>query len=68
MDVKQVVIAIVALLFGCVFPVAILVIEFMPQLSACSVAGIAVLVAAILGSIGRALCEDDEDEVPFIEQ
>ena len=68
MDVKQVLIAIVAMLFGCALPIAILVIECAPQLSACSVAGAAVLVAAILGSIGRALCEDDDDEVPFIEQ
>lgn len=68
MDVKQVMIAIVAMLFGCVLPTAIFVIDCMPQLNASSVAGAALLVAAVLGSIGRTLCEDDTDEASFIEQ
>lgn len=68
MDAKQIAIAVVAMVFGCVLPIAILMIGCMPQLNACSVAGAAVLVAAVLGSVGRALCESDEDEFPFVEQ
>lgn len=64
MNVRDVAIAVVALLIGCLGPTAALVAGLQSTTGAVPVVVSALIAAALLGSAGVVLCRDDEDEVP----
>lgn len=64
MNARDIAIAVVALVLGCLGPTAALVAGMQ---GTCGVAPIvigALIAATLLGSAGVVLCRDDEDEVP----
>lgn len=63
MNARDVAIAVVALLIGCLGPTA-LVAGLQSTTGAAPVVVSALIAAALLGSAGVVLCRDDEDEVP----
>ncbi len=64
MNARDVVIAVVALLIGCLGPTAALAAGLQSATGAAPVVVGALIAAALLGSAGVLLCRDDEDEVP----
>lgn len=64
MNARDVAIAIVALLIGCLGPTAALTAGLQSATGAAPVVVGALIAAALLGSAGVLLCRDDEDEVP----
>lgn len=64
MNARDVAIALVALLIGCLGPTAALVACLQSTTGAAPVVVGALIAAALLGSAGVVLCRDDEDEVP----
>ncbi len=62
MDAKNVVIAIVAVFFGVLGPIAALIAGTQAAHGAAMVAVAFVIVAALLGSVGVVLCRDDEQD------
>lgn len=64
MNARDVVIAVVALLIGCLGPTAALAAGLQSATGAAPVVVGALIAAALLGSAGLLLCRDDEDEVP----
>lgn len=64
MNARDVAIAVVALLIGCLGPTAALVAGLQSTTGAAPVVVSALIAATLLGSAGVVLCRDDEDEVP----
>lgn len=64
MNARDVVIAVVALLIGCLGPTAALAAGLQSATGTAPVVVGALVAAALLGSAGVLLCRDDEDEVP----
>lgn len=64
MNARDVAIAVVALLIGCLGPTAALAVGLQSATGAAPVVVGALIAAALLGSAGVLLCRDDEDEVP----
>ena len=64
MNARDVAIAVVALLIGCLGPMAALVAGLQSATGAAPVAVGALIAAALLGSAGVLLCRDSEDEAP----
>lgn len=64
MNARDVVIAVVALLIGCLGPTAALAAGLQSATGAAPVVVGALIAAALLGIAGVLLCRDDEDEVP----
>lgn len=64
MNARDVAIAVVALLIGCLGPTAALAAGLQSATGAVPVVVGALIAAALLGSVGVLLCRDDEDEVP----
>ena len=64
MNARDVAIAVVALLNGCLGPTAVLTAGLQSATGAAPVIVGALIAAALLGSAGVLLCRDDEDEVP----
>ena len=64
MNARDVAIAAVALVLGCLGPTAALVAGMQGSCGAASIVVSALVAAALLGSAGVVLCRDDEDEVP----
>lgn len=64
MNARDVAIAVVALLIGCLGPTAALVAGMQGSCGAASIVVGALIAAALLGSAGVVLCRDGEDEVP----
>lgn len=63
MSARDVAIAVVALLIGCLGPTAALAAGLQSATGAAPVVVGALIAAALLGSVGVLLCRDDEDEV-----
>ena len=64
MNARDIAIAVVDLLIGCLGPTAALVVGLQSATGASPVVVGALIAAALLGSAGVLLCRDDEDEVP----
>ena len=64
MNARDIAIAAVALVLGCLGPTAALVVGMQPATGAAPVVVGALIAAALLGGAGVLLCRDDEDEVP----
>lgn len=64
MNARDVAIAVVALLIGCLGPTVVLTAGLQSATGAAPVIVGALIAAALLGSAGVLLCRDDEDEVP----
>ena len=64
MNARDIAIAAVALLIGCLGPTAALVAGMQGATGAAPVVVGALIAAALLGSAGVALCRDDEEEIP----
>lgn len=64
MNARDVAIAVVALLIGCLGPAVALAAGLQSATGAAPVVVGALIAAALLGSAGVLLCRDDEDEVP----
>ncbi len=64
MNARDIAIAAVALVLGCLGPTAALVAGMQRSCGAASIVVSALVAAALLGSAGVVLCRDDEDEVP----
>lgn len=64
MNARDVAIAVVALLIGCLGPTAALAVGLQSATGAAPVVVGALIAAALLGGAGVLLCRDDEDEVP----
>ena len=64
MNARDVAIAVVALLIGCLGPTAALAVGLQSATGAAPVAVGALIAAALLGGAGVLLCRDDEEEVP----
>lgn len=64
MNARDVAIAVVALLIGCLGPTAVLAVGLQPATGAVPVVVGALIAAALLGGAGVLLCRDDEEEVP----
>lgn len=64
MNARDVAIAVVALLIGCLGPTAALAADLQSATGAAPVVVGTLIAAALLGSAGVLLCRDDEDEVP----
>lgn len=64
MNARDVAIAVVALLIGCLGPTAVLTAGLQSATGAAPVIVGALIAAALLGSAGVLLCRDDEGEVP----
>lgn len=64
MSARDVAIAVVALLIGCLGPTVALVAGLQSVTGAAPVVVGALIAAALLGSAGVLLCRDGEDEVP----
>ena len=62
MNARDIAIAAVALVLGCLGPTAALVAGMQGSCGAASIVGCAVVAAALLGSAGVVLCRDDEDQ------
>lgn len=64
MNARDVAIAVVALLIGCLGPTSVLTAGLQSATGAAPVIVGALIAAALLGSADVLLCRDDEDEVP----
>ena len=64
MNARDIAIAAVALVLGCLGPTAALVAGMQSTSGAAPIVVGALIAAALLGSAGVALCRDDEDEIP----
>lgn len=64
MNVRDIAVAVVALMLGCLGPTAALVAGMQGSCGAASIVVGALIAATLLGSAGVVLCRDDEDEVP----
>ena len=64
MNARDIAVAAVALMLGCLGPTAALVADMQGTSGAAPVIVGALIAAALLGSAGVLLCRDDEDEVP----
>lgn len=64
MNARDVAIAVVALLIGCLGPTAALAAGLQSATGATPVVVGALIAAALLGGAGVLLCRDDEEEVP----
>lgn len=64
MNARDIAIAAVALVLGCLGPTAALVVGMQGACGATPTVVGALIAAALLGSAGVLLCRDDEDEVP----
>lgn len=64
MNARDIAIAAVALVLGCLGPTAALVAGMQGSCGAASIVVGALIAAALLGRVGVVLCRDDEDEVP----
>lgn len=63
MNARDIAVAAVALMFGCLVPTAALVAGMQGSCGAAPIVVGALIAAALLGSAGVVLCRDDEDEV-----
>ena len=63
MNARDVAIAAVALVLGCLGPTAALVAGMQWSCGAAPIVASSLLAAALLGSAGVVLCRDDEDEI-----
>lgn len=64
MNARDIAVAVVALVLGCLGPTAALVAGMQGSCGTASIVVGALVAAALLGSAGVALCRDDEDEIP----
>lgn len=64
MNARDIAVAVVALMLGCLGPTAALVAGMQATCGAAPIVVGALIAAALLGSAGVVLCRDDEDEVP----
>lgn len=64
MDARDIAVAAVALVLGCLGPAAALVAGVQGPCGAAPIVVGSLIAAALLGSAGVVLCRDDEDEVP----
>ena len=64
MNDRDIAVAVVALMLGCLGPTAALVAGMQGSCGAASIVVGALIAAALLGSAGVVLCRDGEDEVP----
>ncbi len=64
MDARDIAVAAVALVLGCLGPAAALVAGVQGSCGAAPIVVGSLIAAALLGSAGVVLCRDDEDEVP----
>ena len=64
MNARDIAVAAVALVLGCLGPTTALVAGMQGSCGAAPVVVGALIVAALLGSAGVVLCRDDEDEAP----
>ena len=64
MNARDIAVAAVALMLGCLGPTAALVAGMQGSYGAARIVVGALITAALLGSAGVALCRDDEDEMP----
>ena len=64
MNARDIAVAAVALMLGCLGPTAALVAGMRGSCGAAPIAVGALIAAALLGSAGVVLCRDDEDEAP----
>ena len=64
MNARDIAVAAVALMLGCLGPTAALVAGMLGTCGAAPIVAGALIAAALLGSTGVVLCRDDEDEVP----
>ena len=66
MNARDIAVAAVALMLGCLGPTAVLVAGMQGTCGAAPIVVGALIAAALLGSAGVALCRDDEDETPQV--
>ena len=66
MNARDIAVAAVALVLGCLGPTAALVAGMQGSCGATPIVVGALIAAALLGSAGVALCRDDEDETPQV--
>lgn len=64
MNARDIAVAAVALVLGCLSPTAALVAGMQGTCGAAPIVVGALIAVALLGSAGAVLCRDDEDEVP----
>lgn len=64
MNARDIAVAAVALMLGCLGPTAALVAGMQRTCGTAPIVVGALIAAALLGSAGVVLCRDDEDEVP----
>lgn len=64
MNARDIAVAVVALVLGCLGPMAALIAGMQGSCGAAPFVVGALIAAALLGSAGVALCRDDEDEIP----
>ena len=64
MNARDIAVAAVALMLGCLGPTVALVAGMQGTCETAPIVGGALSAAALLGSAGVVLCRDDEDEVP----
>ena len=64
MNARDIAVAALALMLGCLGPTAALVTGILGTCGAAPIVVGALIAAALLGSVGVVLCRDDEDEVP----
>ena len=66
MNTRDIAVAAVALVLGCLGPTTALVAGMQGSCGAAPIVVGALIVAALLGSAGVVLCRDDEDETPQV--
>ena len=66
MNARDIAVAAVALMLGCLGPTAALVAGMQGSCGAAPIVVGALIAAALLGSVGVVLCRDDEDETPQV--
>ena len=64
MNARDIAVAAIALMLGCLGPTAALVAGMLGSCGAAPIVVGALIAAALLGSAGVVLCRDDEDEAP----
>lgn len=64
MNARDIAVAAVALMLGCLGPTAALVAGMLGTCGAAPIVAGALIAVTLLGSAGVVLCRDDEDEVP----
>lgn len=68
MNARDIAVAAVALMLGCLGPTAALVAGMLGTCGAAPIVAGALIAATLLGSTGVVLCRDDEDEVPELQR